>query len=371
MRTILISMGALLFLLAPPLPASARIAGVCSDCHTIHNSQDGMDMRLDLTPITGAGEGACLDCHSRTRASLLRMDCLGCHAQDPTGSANIVAGMPQVAHNAAADLAGGNYRNVFFDDRRGHNVHGFGNALIGPDSFIGNTPPGYNTDFDPASGKYQTSTFTFQLMCSGQNGCHGNREEVSQTRAMKGTHHADDSALKYGPAFNESGQGSTPGVSYRFLYRVHGAEDSDWQATSSATDHNEYKGATGNRSGQVWADIASMSQFCAECHGNFHSSAGIGSPGTWLRHPTDVALSGDINGGLTGAYNPVTPVGRQSIAAASAQGGGTFTPGSSDVVMCLSCHRAHGSPYQDLLRWDLASPVAGTGCLLCHDDTAP
>jgi len=50
----------------------------------------------------------------------------------------------------------------------------------------------------------------------------------------------------------------------------------------------------------------------------------------------------------------------------------TVTPGS-DCVMCLSCHRPHGSPYPDMLRWDYTEQIAGgggltddRGCFYCH-----
>jgi len=43
-------------------------------------------------------------------------------------------------------------------------------------------------------------------------------------------------------------------------------------------------------------------------------------------------------------------------------------------VMCLTCHRAHASPYEDMLRWDYTAMIAGsadsgdynTGCFACH-----
>jgi len=46
------------------------------------------------------------------------------------------------------------------------------------------------------------------------------------------------------------------------------------------------------------------------------------------------------------------------------------TPGT-DRVMCLSCHRAHGSPYLDMLRWDYNTMIAADstksgGCFICH-----
>jgi len=51
---------------------------------------------------------------------------------------------------------------------------------------------------------------------------------------------------------------------------------------------------------------------------------------------------------------------------------GTVTPGE-DLVMCLSCHMAHASPYDGMLRFDYTQQTAGnattglgTGCLACH-----
>jgi hypothetical protein len=44
------------------------------------------------------------------------------------------------------------------------------------------------------------------------------------------------------------------------------------------------------------------------------------------------------------------------------------TPGT-DIIMCLSCHRAHGSPYFKMLRWDYKGWPAGggtNGCNVCH-----
>jgi hypothetical protein len=48
------------------------------------------------------------------------------------------------------------------------------------------------------------------------------------------------------------------------------------------------------------------------------------------------------------------------------------TPGT-DIVMCLSCHMAHASPYPHMLRWDYSEmitgngeAVSGKGCFVCH-----
>lgn len=359
--------------------ADAKVSGaVCSTCHTMHNSQNGTHMRLGFPPIGSVGSD-CLDCHAETRAVLLRMDCLGCHAQSLSGADNIapVGTIPQVAHNAATDLAGGNYRYVaYIDDTRGHNVHGFG-SLIGADSnIIGNdNPPGYKSDYDPSSGKFQQTMpgTDNNLMCAGRNGCHGNRDQVSQMLAIKGSHHANDSILKFGAGFTETGQGSTVGTSYRFLYKVHGAEDANWEGvTPGPTVHNEYKGAPfSDRQTQAWNDVSTISDLCAECHGKFHAGGsivgvnGIGSASPWLRHPTDVVLPASGEYTAYTAYSTEAPVARQNIADGTTQASGTVTPGA-DIVMCLSCHRAHASQYSDALRWDYSNMSAGRGCYICH-----
>jgi hypothetical protein len=356
--------------------AYAKVSGTCSSCHTMHNSQNADGMVLDS--IAPGTDPNCTTCHNEPRAVLLRMNCLGCHGQDPAGASNIIPldNVPQVAHKASTDLAAGNYRYVFQsdpqgDDSHGHNVHGFSDISDDSHMVQANYPPGYRSDYDPSPG-YQTGS-AYRIMCAGRNGCHGNRDYAGQLQAIKGAHHADDSLLKFGADFTDIGQGDTVGKSYRFLYKVHGAEDSDWQATLSATDHNEYKGSiygSSHSSPQTWNTIDTISEFCAECHGDFHlgGGSGIGSASPWLRHPTDIVLPDTGEYSAYTAYSTEAPVARQNI---NGTGGasGTITPGE-DIVMCLSCHRAHASQYLDILRWDYSTMVAGGGgsggCFTCH-----
>ena len=77
---------------------------------------------------------------------------------------------------------------------------------------------------------------------------------------------------------------------------------------------------------------------------------------------------------MTDLYDPAIPLAR-SAAAITALGNnpGTVITTGADMVMCLSCHRPHGSGYDDMLRFDytrmLAGAVgdwAGKGCFHCH-----
>lgn len=375
LKVIFLFLPALFFLLFESgVYASKPGMEVCSNCHTMHNSESGQSMRMDETPVIGAGTGECLDCHAENRAALLRMDCIGCHTISSASSIESVTRTPQVVHNSA-DLAAGNFKYVFYwNDRMGHNVHGFG-ALVNAGD-LGNFPPGYNPAFDPSTLKYDQYNQLAQMMCAGANGCHGDRSKLSQMDAMKGAHHSLDNMLKAG-SFNENAQvtdsatGNKTGTSYRMLLGVRGIESADWEANPSPTAHNEYKGDVAERAGQSYdAAFTTISDFCASCHGNFHKSGtdGIGGPASpWYRHPVDILLPATAGSEYSDytQYNTTAPVARLDLAGpvgANVQG--------NAVVMCLSCHRAHASPNEKILRWNYKSATslseAISGCAVCH-----
>ena len=104
----------------------------------------------------------------------------------------------------------------------------------------------------------------------------------------------------------------------------------------------------------------------------------------WLRHPTDFSLN-DVSTTEYAAYNGaavpgaasysvVAPVGSVNVSAVLSQVDVTQGAATNNaIVTCISCHRAHGSPYSDLLRWqyDETHILAGggegnVGCFICH-----
>ncbi|NDY41531.1 hypothetical protein G3N55_01510 [Dissulfurirhabdus thermomarina] len=335
--------------------ALARVTGPCANCHTMHNSQDG-------GPVAAGGP----------YAYLTTDDCVGCHTNPSGGETVLDLGggtLVPVVNTAAppvTPLAAGNFYWVRGgNDTKGHNcltVPG-----ITQDQFLAKAPG--------------TSRGGPQCMA-----CHGRISNCESCHTPR--HHADDSG---------SGPVGEAGGWYRFLNSsahgqsdtgVIGIEDADWEHTVSAADHNEYRGTT-NAYG---IDDNSMSNYCGGCHDQFHgilwtdgSNPDNHSP--WFLHPTHLALAdtdpgkeyhfyNTANGTAPGPYNPLVPVARDPgrlagmtgpdaqvyVAAGEAQG---------DQVMCLSCHRAHGSPYDDMLRWDYqacdaGSPSADCGCFVCH-----
>ena len=329
-------------------PAAAKVSGVCSGCHTMHNSEDG-------SALAGG-----------PHATLLTNDCVGCHSSGSSSTTYSLGGcdVPVVNYTVGAPseyLAGGNFWWVADAggdrDAAGHNVLGISDV----DS-LSFAPGGFS--------------------CAGNNNCHKSLAEEQNMFAGSGcqgchlspAHHADDSATVIG-AESSSTDGyyrflSGHGVSY--AHGVCGIEDDDWQASKRAGDHNEYLGFSAPKTSTISLSYGhTMTAFCCGCHGDFHVEQ---ENGEWIRHPSDAVIpdTGEYadafsaGGTGTGIYDALVPVARPSLSAVSS----TVAIGT-DMVMCLSCHRPHGSPYDDLLRWDYGDMLAGgsentTGCFACH-----
>ncbi len=351
--------------------AAGSIQGACSDCHTMHNSQDNAPMNFDdsATPNDNLTRGTCYGCHAQGGASAIEM--YG------------ISRIPQVLHTGATDLAGGNFAYITglkgsgAADSKGHNI----SDLTGTDSTLYGPPGGIRQFYHDDGGTVNTDN----LGCAGTNGCHGYRYAAdSRPEGITGAHHTNADGQLDNP--------TEPGNSYRFLMGVKGFESDDWQEYASAGDHNEYfgldvpiqLGCSGSAAlschasggGGIQPPDGSMSQYCATCHGNFHtlatsSSDGVGTvaESPFIRHPTDLSLPATGEYASYTVYDLSAPVARLVVPAAAAS---SVVPGS-DAVMCLSCHVSHASNFPDMLRWDYTTMVAnnagaaaGTGCFVCH-----
>jgi len=325
-------------------------AGIpCSSCHTMHYSQNG-------GVLEEWGK------HGPYKALVIN-DCIGCHTGNNDGTnftPYVTSTSPPNYGETGTEgntLAGGSFYWVSIgEEKKGHNVVPFP-----PDSRFGNTPPG---------GPGLTS----QLTCAGTTGCHGDRNKEGDFEALLGAHHADDSTI----------DGQTVGTSYRFLKGILGYEDSDWEYQPDASHHNQYKGT--DRSSEAQVNTTTISYLCAECHGFFHSGDGISGQSTgwgspWLRHPTDYDMSNTASGSEyraypgnyaaprstgTNPYSVIAPLGSEDVSAPKTN---ILFQGQDAIVTCISCHRAHGSPYNAILRWDYygwPQTTTKNGCNACH-----
>ncbi|MCK5509632.1 MAG: hypothetical protein KAI50_14050 [Desulfobacterales bacterium] len=347
----------------------AKVTGRCDGCHTMHNSQDGADLNVLPAGIL-----------------LLKDGCVGCHShltetQTYTLGTSTVPVVNSGVNPESSHLAAGNFYWVAQgNDAMGHNVYGISgqDSQITPDEGApGNTQTDGECQTGGCHGTLATAEVSAAVLAeydgfrTGCEGCHLNVR-----------HHAEDGSesKKY---VNTADQGW-----YRFLaghggqgvlnIGVEGIEDNDWQLTLSDIDHNEYLGVPVDKTGTTTLENGSMTAFCCGCHGNFHvqnttAATTSGSQSPWIRHPSDFvipSLTGEY-ASMSATYSTLSPVARPggfTWVSSDASNGNVL---AGDMVMCLSCHRAHGSPYNDLLRWDYSTMDAGgggadVGCFYCH-----
>jgi predicted CXXCH cytochrome family protein len=325
-----------LSLLALPEPVPAKVEGSCSNCHTVTRKVEGGETeKSGVTPI-GVFEvstvGDCLSCHSSPGPETVRW--IG-ECQVP-----IVYNMEPPSR----PLAAGNFywvsRGPDFDSC-GHNVRG----VTLKDSRLRSAP---GADWDPGPGGCAChgslagdDPRDFKGLKNGCRGCHISVRHHAPDALTGTVTHRDNGFYRF-----LTGHSSGMGASET---GCEGVEDAMWEQTGG---HNGYKGSLSEN------DPTGIDWVCRGCHPGFHAAAGA----PWARHPTGILLPSSGEYGrydCVGNYNLEVPVGFLQPAAPSRD---------TAVVICLSCHRAHGSPYPSMLRWDYQNLSDGQGCLTCHTE---
>jgi hypothetical protein len=318
--------------------AYAQVTGRCDNCHTMHNSQNGARMADQDTPY----------------AHLTKSSCLGCHG----AAGSVVGGAPNVftAVGAADRTAGGTFKATVVDAAAGdyHKVHNVTDITWTiPEVELLNATPGAE------SGGYTEPAGASQLTCAGTLGCHGEHGAgLNSDAGIRGFHHGGKTGYRY-LQFFDGGTTHTP---------ILGKGSSDWEKGGATSgNHNVYFAMNGING----ATNDSINALCALCHGDFHGGTDVQSGSNWIRHPTEnllSAASGWNMASVTVDYenNPFSFNGSDYTSAAPT----TAYTTTGARVACISCHRAHGTANNDILRWDYATMTAGgsgtTGCLGCH-----
>ncbi len=345
---------------------------------------------IGLTPALAFHSGGVAECggchsmHSPAAAGydlLIRQDasstCLSCHAANDTaatfGSYHIMtypvpgAGLPPVELSPGGDFAW-LLKNYSFTVRgtvtneagqtHGHNV-------IAADF-------GLSVDTDNATAPGGTFASS-QLGCQSCHDQHGKLRRIggdtTYTFARTGA-----PIIGSGSYNNSAVPTATQAVgAYRLLRGgVTGAFVDDEQAgvtyasvmiASVPSTYNRTELTTQTRTAYGSAGVNTVGQWCASCHPGMHSS------GNYV-HPIDTNLdglatnynsytsSGIMTGTSTTAYLSLVPVaentGDYTVLKVSANNNGSDLngPGTSDKVMCFSCHRAHATGFPDMLRWN-------------------
>ncbi|MFH0809707.1 MAG: cytochrome c3 family protein [Pseudomonadota bacterium] len=389
----------LVFVLGGSGPASAKIRSYkCAACHTMHREELGAEIPFQTGYQTDAIETP------RDRWRLLKTTCIGCHSSEGTesvkGQGTGGLNIPIVFNISKPDysktLAGGNFYwvvngtdikkedgSAIDKDRCGHNVYGLSK---GDTTLTGNK----NRD-----------------NCGGR--CHGHMargDEVSEVWGygctschMYPKHHTGENSLPilrflraHGNAYSVSPGGTWSDDAKNFY--VVGYGEPNYKST--VAEHNEYKGSKEDWSTSDYERLKvshSITGFCVGCHTNIPSDltattdprdptwyVGRVLPiqdNCWLKHPVDYVIPNSnefVSVFGSNTYNPLVPVGRLWTDDKFTSGCITSEIKAKEaVIMCLTCHRAHGSPYPSMLRWeykdntDQPTPTSTQGsCLYCH-----
>jgi hypothetical protein len=282
----------------------------CAGCHTMHNSQDG-----DFITDPG-GHAYLLQAANSTDA------CLNCHAsygQFYGGEGYGPGGdFYWVTKEFSWDAHGRTITSTA--DSHGHNVISPANGILADATLL--VAPG--GDFD--------SDF---MTCTACHDPHGNQNfrllyDDTMGPIYPGGRYNFDS-----PAPLAAGNG-------RRTFVGSGGEETNAQ-------HTVYK--------------SGMSDWCANCHTNFHSDNT-----TDFVHDIDEDLNGlatnynayvssdDQTGGSQAtAYWGLVPFNDVNVDLATVDTENYTTgPDANDQVMCVTCHRAHASAFPDIARWDMA-----------------
>ncbi len=413
----------------------------CGTCHTMHSSQGGgNDDGSGFSMGGDAGSFILLRANVTTRADI-HLFCLQCHAEEGAqgnqahapldiyppkvlttfGYSGAVGFEPigaggDFGGNVALDSGGGMgstfiagvYTPAVDDDGtnialgRGHSLGATGATVI---------PPGNSTD-GTVSGSVSLDGANSTLSCTTCHDPHGtdtNTDTINRFRNLKmgssnpGQNSWGNSALFTKLASSYAGgvgcvapcvsaDGANMGTSIASKTNV-------WPVYfNGGAQQNAYLIANVNPDSTVSGlqDYVGISLFCSQCHGAWHEDIATGNKHVntfdWTRHPVNNVLNeagaaGDSGGGVDIFFDghfttPVNPMGKRLPAASAggtlytaADGAGTT---GADRVFCLSCHFAHGSPYNDILRWDYAvDPIVGNqtakgvptnvGCQQCHN----
>jgi hypothetical protein len=315
---------------------------VCMACHTMHASENGS--ATGVIPANGFAAAPAGGVTPGGNPKLILQQgvtdlCLACHSEsgsastfaDPSG--DLPPHVMSSAGSAAVALPGGDYwssNQTHAGDAgvggRGHNPYytsaAISSAVISPD---GN----YADDRLPPGG----STTLIKWDCGS---CHA-------------PHHGDVSVWSGTAApfrllwSKPAGQGSG--------HVTFDALGADLTIDEANTNHTAYRD--------------NSSEWCAQCHTNFHETAGA-----WTIHPSGFGLPGAMQP-VYGNYEYIIPVEDSSATT------GAFSP-VAPFVTCMTCHRAHGAATngsldarhvdtRNITRWDNET-ASGTddGCNKCH-----
>lgn len=326
----------------------------CDGCHSMHAPAAGGSFLLQGTDPSST----CLNCHQNAT------DTGPSSYHVSTADASLGAGLSPLQRTPGGDF--GWLKKTYTYPNRGNTatlteegqIHG--HNIVAADQ-------GYAADTINATAPGGTFPSN-QLACSSchdphnpnRRGVDGNISQTGAPIVRSGSYNTSIAPVA-GQAVGAfrllAGAGYTKGP-VTFLGNPAAVTPSTYNRTEATTQTRTAYGVRTGGGHQTWG------QWCSTCHPDMHSTGNYA-------HPIDEGLGSDLSanyqtyvasGNMTGAsatsFTSLVPfaqnTGDYAALAASAQNNNSVLtgPGSTDQVMCLSCHRAHASGFPEMLRWN-------------------
>ncbi|RJQ17725.1 MAG: hypothetical protein C4560_08425 [Nitrospiraceae bacterium] len=361
---------------------------ICTDCHTLHNSDGG-------AAVGEAGYSGTANRELLKRGDWTDM-CLSCHKDGQNTSATAALDgvedsgwvAPIVMTLDGVDPAGkslpaGDFYYSNLDPKKGHNpaytkgsMTTATSLFMTADPVLGSTPPGGAiTDGEWSCHSCHGMHARFSASYSAWRQVKRKVNGVVVTGDVSGfgvetTAGGETQNAAYEPIkSNSRGDLQNGGLDYVAARKdANPLEGADLFADESDTNKNVYRGG--------------FSSFCSACHGDFHGgkdetrttdNGKTRVSGTWLRHPTNVKMNeaGSKYGistykvvvtnkqatnpnpvGYDWKYPLVQPDDNFTVKRAVASYTDAATAIGDDKIMCLTCHKAHASEFENMTRWD-------------------
>ena len=309
----------------------------CDGCHSMHNSADNpigdaATENVNLLKGTDASS-TCLNCHNGNG---------GYHVNSTNGRNTNAGGDFFWLDNGY--FGGHSGTDPYAGDNAGHNViaSDFGLDIDGDAN--NQTAPG-------SSGAYSASLL-------GCTSCHDAHGQV----------HNGTAGGNAPVGVSGSYSAAAPANSIKGNYRLLG--DSDYEAGATigpmadnfAFTNDAPVALTDGSTGTYVRYGSGMSEWCGNCHdlyqvdtgtvGKHPNGAGATLGATIAANYNSYVASGDFTGTSATSYDAFVPFETGTTDQSTLTYNSTQGPTATAQVMCLSCHRAHASAFNNMGRWD-------------------
>ncbi len=322
----------------------------CQECHIINQSQGGQTQDISIELIGFDSSSTCLRCHAE-KGKFYNVLSNDGSTYSAGGDFYWLKKTFTWTENGKLYMSSG--------DNHGHNIVAVEYGLnqdnrmdSAPGGIYPSSSLGCTSCHDPHSRMIKDE-LTGQISAFDPNSDGLNMEPVVGSYRLLG-------GLGY------TGGSKSSSFTFKHPAPVAAADPQNWTETDS--NHTAY--------------ASGMSEWCSNCHPGFLSGEGkhpsgknATLTGTIIFNYNSYVKTGDISGTQANAYLALVPFESGTVDIWSLNPSSTSGPDYGANVMCLTCHRAHATAFENNGRWDFRTtyiadshPMSGDGGALGNDE---